>query len=127
MRTTMRDICIAFEQRRSLKLKNTKTNGLAIYLFDKLIVYRQDNDVYFTLAGWNTVTTRSRLNDFFRYFDINLSLSTCKEQAYLNTWVTIVLEHEQGTTPTLETRHTSQEISEHKVYKISDFTSRGNL
>lgn len=37
-------------------------NGLSVLLFGNIIYQERGNNKFFTLAGWNTVTTRSRLN-----------------------------------------------------------------
>jgi len=50
---------------------NTATNGTQIFLHGNLIAWRQSADVIgLTLAGWNTVTTRERLNGVLNFYGI---------------------------------------------------------
>lgn len=62
MRDVTRQITLAFINGKTLRLKNTRTDGQAIYLFDNLIAWKHNGSVYCTLAGWGSVTTRERLN-----------------------------------------------------------------
>lgn len=38
------------------------SNGLSVSLHGNIIYQQRGNNIFFTLAGWNTPTTRSRLN-----------------------------------------------------------------
>lgn len=63
MRKVTQQIKKAFEQGISLKVGNTKTDGNSVWLHGNRIVMRQeDGRVWATLAGWNTPTTRERVN-----------------------------------------------------------------
>jgi len=64
MRVITRKIKEAFEQGKSLKIGNTETDGNRVWLFGNLIIQRQEDTgkVWATLAGWNTPTTRERVN-----------------------------------------------------------------
>ena len=63
MRKTTQRIKDAFDNGQSLTVNNTRTDGTSVYLFGNEIVRRDANGkVYATLAGWNTVTTRERVN-----------------------------------------------------------------
>lgn len=58
------DIARALEGGRCKSIKNTMTDGKAVYLHGhKIIERREDGGWWVTLAGWNTVTTRSRIKD----------------------------------------------------------------
>lgn len=62
MRKVEKQIKEAWEAGKSLTVGNTRTDGETIYLFGHAIIHReQDGRIRFTLAGWDTVTTRSRL------------------------------------------------------------------
>ena len=67
MRKIEEAMCAAVKERRDWKSGNTEVVNaywcVNVYLHGNLI-YREylDGTVEFTLAGWNTVTTRSRLN-----------------------------------------------------------------
>ncbi len=63
MRKVTEQIKKAFEEGRSLKIDNTKTDGKTVWLHGNAIVKRDpDGLVRWSLAGWNTPTTRERVN-----------------------------------------------------------------
>jgi hypothetical protein len=63
MRKVTQQIKKAFEQGTSLKVGNTKTDGQTVWLHGNAIVKRDPSGlVMATLAGWNTPTTRERVN-----------------------------------------------------------------
>jgi len=65
MRQITHEIAKVFRDGRARKIKNTQTDGQAVWLHGNKIVWRDaDNPrlYYYTLAGWGTVTTRERLN-----------------------------------------------------------------
>jgi hypothetical protein len=63
MRKVTEQIKQAFEQGTSLKVGNTKTDGKTVWLHGNAIVKRDpDGLVRWSLAGWNTPTTRERVN-----------------------------------------------------------------
>ncbi len=63
MRKVTAQIKAAFEQGISLKVGNTKTNGKTVWLHGNAIIKRDpDGLVRWSLAGWNTSTTRDRVN-----------------------------------------------------------------
>lgn len=43
-------------------LSNTTVKNHEMYLFDNKIAWIENNKLYFTMCGWNTQTTRERLN-----------------------------------------------------------------
>lgn len=58
------DIARALEEGRCKSIKNTMTDGTAVYLHGhKIIERREDGGWWVTLAGWNTATTRRRIKD----------------------------------------------------------------
>lgn len=62
MRKITQDIAEAFYAGNSLLRGNTTTTGEEVYLHGNLIAKSKGDTVMLTLAGWNTVTTRERLN-----------------------------------------------------------------
>lgn len=46
------------------KISNTETNGRNLYLFGNRIAWRDEhtNELWISTCGWNSVTTRDRLN-----------------------------------------------------------------
>ena len=77
MRKIEKQIKAAFEARQSLSIDNTMTDGNAVFLHGNKIIERRKDGVYCTLAGWPTVTTRSRLNSI-----ANANFSQCKHEQY---------------------------------------------
>lgn len=63
MRKVTQKIKAAFEAGKSLTVGNTKTDGQTVWLHGNAIVKRDASGlVLASLAGWNTVTTRERVN-----------------------------------------------------------------
>ena len=63
MRKITSDIKQAFERGESLKIGNTRTDGTSVFLHGNEIIRRDINGLVFaTLAGYNTRTTRERVN-----------------------------------------------------------------
>lgn len=63
MRKVTQQIKKAFKQGKSLKVGNTRTDGQTVWLHGNAIVKRDpDGLVRWSLAGWNTPTTRERVN-----------------------------------------------------------------
>lgn len=66
MRKIDNNVAIAVNNRYDYKSGNTRVevvnNNVFVYLHNNLIYRIIDGAVSFTLAGWNTQTTRSRLN-----------------------------------------------------------------
>ena len=63
MRKVTQQIKEAFEQRKAKTIGNTNTDGESVWLHGNKIVTRDASGVVMaTLAGWNTPTTRERIN-----------------------------------------------------------------
>lgn len=62
MRVTTSKICNAFENRRALTLGNSKTDGTSLWLFGNKIAEWREDGIWITNAGWNSNTTKERLN-----------------------------------------------------------------
>ena len=63
MRKVTEQIKQAFDNGQRLKVGNTKTDGKTVWLHGNAIVKRDpDGLVRWSLAGWNTSTTRERVN-----------------------------------------------------------------
>jgi len=77
MRKITEQISKAFNSSKSLSISNTRTDGASIWLFDNKIVRTRDGQVEFTLADWNTPTTRERLQA------VGVRVRTQQGQAYL--------------------------------------------
>lgn len=63
MRVEGKDVMLAFLKNKKCKRKRTETDGETVWLHGNKIAWRLvDGSICMTLAGWNTVTTRDRLN-----------------------------------------------------------------
>ena len=62
MRKITERACRALEHGYDFYESNTRVKDGKMYLWDNLIAYIEDGETYVTLAGYNTVTTRERLN-----------------------------------------------------------------
>jgi hypothetical protein len=62
MRKITREIAEAFIDGRSLRIDNSETDGMSLWLHGNLIARKDGECIVMTLAGWPTPTTRERLN-----------------------------------------------------------------
>jgi len=97
MRKISKEIATAFYNHEKLRKDNTTTDGDSIMLHGNKIaehnsIFANDGNTHIniTLAGWNTNTTRERLNALH-----GVRVTTKQGQAYLNgekwdgEWITI--------------------------------------
>jgi len=75
MRNITKQIKKAFEAGTSTKVSNTVTSGSDVWLFGNHIARTRLGRVQFTLAGWNTPTTRERLQA------VGAKVRSCDNQA----------------------------------------------
>ncbi len=62
MRKVTEKIRLAFINGESKKVENTETDGQTVWLHGNAIIKKVDKHIEFSLAGWNTPTTRERIN-----------------------------------------------------------------
>ena len=62
MRQITRQACQAFENGENFYLSNTRVENNAMYLWGNKIAFKQDGKLFVSLCGYNTNTTRERLN-----------------------------------------------------------------
>lgn len=62
MRKIEKVLAPKFFNGESATISNTTIRNKEMYLFGNKIAWVEGNKLFFTLCGWNTVTTRSRLN-----------------------------------------------------------------
>ena len=62
MRQITRDIVNAFQNSRSLRINNSRTDGESLWLFDNKIAEIRRDGLWITNAGWDSRTTNERLN-----------------------------------------------------------------
>lgn len=85
MRTITKEIATAFLAGEAKSLGNTATNGREVFLFNNIIARKmEDGTSRVSLAGWNTPTTRERVNGILRLSGSSKGVSTKKGQARLS-------------------------------------------
>lgn len=62
MRQITIDIVNAFESRRAKKISNSETDGTSLWLHNNKIAEWRDGEIWITNAGWQSRTTKERLN-----------------------------------------------------------------
>jgi len=63
MRQITAKIVQAFEERRALKIGNSRTDGVTLWLFDNRIAFWMgDSELWVSNGGWSSKTTKERLN-----------------------------------------------------------------
>ena len=63
MRKVTEQIKEAFEKGKAKTIGNTHTDGNSVWLHGNKIIKRDSSGlIFWTLAGWNTPTTRERIN-----------------------------------------------------------------
>ena len=62
MRKVTNQIKEAFLVGKSLTVSNTRTDGQSVWLYGNKIIEKRPDGIYATMSGWNTPTTRERLN-----------------------------------------------------------------
>jgi len=101
MRKITQKTAEAFLNRRPIKLGNTSVKVGHLAYQDKTspvnesTLYLHGNEIanfnfigrglWFTLAGWNTPTTRERLNGLFQTFNLTCKIRQIKGEAYIQT------------------------------------------
>jgi len=62
MRQITQEIVNAFQNSRSLRIDNSRTDGESLWLFDNKIAEIRRDGLWITNAGWDSRTTNERLN-----------------------------------------------------------------
>jgi len=62
MRKITREIVNAFQNSRSLRIGNSRTNGESLWLFDNKIAEIRRDGLWVSNGGWDSKTTKERLN-----------------------------------------------------------------
>jgi hypothetical protein len=99
MRQITARICTAFEQRRTLKINNSQTDGTSLWLFGNKIAEWREDGIWITDAGWQSKTTKERLNGLTGvqitqragswYLNGNLWQGEWTSVSANNTWISI--------------------------------------
>jgi hypothetical protein len=84
MKKITETIATAFAQGRNKSLGNTAARDNAFYLHGNKIAEKREGGIYMSLAGWNTVTTRERLNGLAYVLGLDASFTQKAFEPYLN-------------------------------------------
>ena len=77
MRNVTRQTVLAFLNGQNMALSNTTTNGKSLYLWGNEIArFNEEGKLEISLCGYNTVTTRERLNGVLTLGGYNLRVSS---------------------------------------------------
>ena len=75
MRGVTQKVTAAWQQGKRKTVGNTSTDGRSIYLHGNCIARQEDDGrIYITDAGWQTLTTRERLNGILRALNIRAAV-----------------------------------------------------
>lgn len=75
-------VIAAFLQGKPRKIKNDLTTGITLLYHGNEIAYRSGKEVHFTLCGWNTTTTRQRLNILLGSLGVRGGFTQMKHEPY---------------------------------------------
>lgn len=84
MKKVTETIANAFAQGSKKSLGNTMTDGNAVFLHGNKIAEWRENGLCMSLAGWNTVTTRERLNGIAQVLGLKVGFTQKAFEPYLN-------------------------------------------
>jgi hypothetical protein len=84
MKKVTETIANAFAQGSKKSIGNTETDGNAFYLHGNKIAEWREDGLHMTLAGWNTATTRERLNGIAEVLGLKVSFTQKAFEPYLN-------------------------------------------
>lgn len=79
----VKQIIRAFTSMTRKSLRNDHTDGANWYYHGNRIAWFVEGRLYFSLCGWDTVTTRARLNLLFRTLQLPMSLHRVKGDTVL--------------------------------------------
>jgi hypothetical protein len=90
MRKVSVEAAVAFFNSKERKFSNTEVRvywdgTVKLYLFDNLIAERYMDKLIITNAGWNTVTTKDRLNALLEVYELNEYIAIHKGEHYIRT------------------------------------------
>ena len=72
MRDRTRTVLLAFFQGKPARVVNTETDGTEVRLYGNVIARRnKDGTLMLTMAGWETSTTRERLNAVLIFLNLS--------------------------------------------------------
>ena len=99
MRKVTQQIKQAFENRQAKTVGNTHTDGESVWLHGNKIVTRDPSGVVMaTLAGWNTPTTRERVNGITGLSFHQVNFEACLNGQIIDPSAWFAKTHEPKTT-----------------------------
>lgn len=73
----------AFLNNEKISLGNTKTDGSNLYLHGNMIAHKENNNIIISLCGWNSHTTKDRLNELLSQTRSDLRIRSKDYTPYL--------------------------------------------
>ena len=84
MRKGSKAVSESFRAGKRLTIRNTSTDGKGMTLFGNHIAWMSGDELSVTLCGWNTATTRERVNAVFSAFRLNAKVFSKNGQAFVD-------------------------------------------
>lgn len=127
MRQITRQIVRAFENRTSLRISNTRTDGQSLWLFGNKIAEWRDNGLWICNAGWKSVTTKERLNGLT---GVNIQqvrgIWFLNENEWDGTWVNVDNWNQYGNTIRYVGQDLTEEVANEPEFDVtSEWTEFG--
>ena len=127
MRKVTREIVNAFNERRSLKIGNSRTDGLSLWLFNNRIAQWGAGGLWITNAGWKSRTTKERLNGL-----MGVNIQQVRGKWFLNenewdgTWVNVDNWNQYGNTIRYVGQDLTEEVANEPEFDVtSEWTEYG--
>ena len=83
MRNITETIAHAFMNGYEKRISNSYTDGNAVYLWGNKIIRKHQGKIQINLCGYNTVTTRERINGVLSYTGTGYGVTTKQGKVYL--------------------------------------------
>jgi hypothetical protein len=84
MRKITKTVCGAFINGTPKSMRNTSTDGVSLFLHGNKIAEKRNGEIWVTLAGWPTVTTRDRINGVARCLGMICFVHQSRNVQHLN-------------------------------------------
>ena len=83
MRNITETIAHAFMNGYEKRVSNSNTNGKSVFLWGNEIIRKHQGKIQINLCGYNTVTTRERINGVLSYTGTGYGVTTKQGTVYL--------------------------------------------
>lgn len=127
MRQITRQIVRAFENRTSLRISNSRTDGQSLWLFGNKIAEWRYNGLWICNAGWKSRTTKERLDGL-----TGVNIQQVRGKWFLNgnewdgTWVHVDNWNQYGNTIQYVSQDITEEVANEPEFDVtSEWTEYG--